>query len=522
LTARFRAPSGARGGVDDGRQHGREESQVSGAILSLRNVTKSFPGVLALKSVSFDVQKGHIHGLVGENGAGKSTLMKILSGVYRHEQGEIYFDGNKLGILTPARSQEIGISIIHQEFNLLPTLSIAENIFVNRLAANRGIVNWRLLNSRSAQLLEDIGYSLNVQREVRSLSVAQKQMVEIAKALSHNSKLILMDEPSASLTSKELRTFFEVISGLKAKGITIIYISHKIDEIFRLCDTVTVLRDGAVIDTKPVSQCKTEEIIQKIVGRTIENEFPSRHSVVGEEILRVSRFHVKEKVKDVSFSLRRGEILGIIGLVGSGRTELVRAIFGADRKSFGTVSFGGRDIDIRSPRDAIRSRIALLTEDRRQQGLFIDYSIRMNIAATNMGRISRNGFLDSRRERHFSKDFIRKLMIKTPSEEQRALYLSGGNQQKVVIAKWLFSEPEVLIMDEPTRGIDVGAKYEIYLLMNELVASGKSIIFISSELPEVLAMSDRVLVLYNGELRGEYGREDLHSEKVIKSVIGQN
>jgi len=492
-------------------------------LLKIQNITKKFPGVVALDDVSLYVKKGEIFGIVGENGAGKSTLMKILYGVYKNDSGQIFLDGKELKNLTPLISQKMGMSIIFQEFNLLSTLSISENIFVNRLSfKSRIFVNWNVLNKKAEELLESIGYMMDVKRLVSSLSVAEKQMVEIAKALSFNAKLILMDEPSATLTNKELDKFFKVIETIKKQKITIIYISHKLDEIFQICDTTSIFRDGKVIDTKKTSLFTKNEIIQKMVGRTVENEYPTRTKInFDEEVLRVNNLTVKNKINNISFSLKKGEILGIVGLVGSGRTELVRAIFGADKKVSGDIFINGIKRTIKSPQDAINLKIALLTEDRRGQGLFINYSIEKNISSTIIKKILKRMFINTKLETTIAKKAISDLKIKSTSEKQTVLTLSGGNQQKVVLAKWLVSEPDIFIMDEPTRGIDVGAKYEIYVLMNSLTEKGKSIIFISSEIQEVLAISDRIIVLYGGKMNGEFQREEIENDKIMKHAIGQ-
>ena len=490
-------------------------------ILSIRNVTKKFPGVIALDDVSLNVKKGEVHGLIGENGAGKSTLMKIMSGVFKRDAGEIFFNGDSIGDITPEQSQELGISIIYQEFNLISKLSIAENIYLNRLNDKKKIVDWKALHLKAKEMLKSIGYDLDVKQTVGSLSVAQKQMVEIAKALSYNSQLIIMDEPTATLTSKELDTFFGVIAGLRKKGITVIFISHKLDEVYKLCDTVTVLRDGKIIGTSPIDKIAKEEIIHMMVGRVMEQEFPERIPNIREEILRVENISDKKKVKGINFNLHKGEILGIVGLVGAGRTELIRAIFGASKKTSGKIYINGEEVDLKSPRESMKAKMALLTEDRKNQGLFLNYPINRNVCVTNIKKIIKKVFISNKLQNKYAKDFIKKLSIKTPSEYQTAKNLSGGNQQKLVLAKWMYTDPDIFIMDEPTRGIDVGSKYEIYQLMNMLVAEGKSIIFISSELHEVLSMSDRVIVLYEGTLRGEFGREEMCSETVIKCAIGQ-
>jgi ABC-type sugar transport system ATPase subunit len=448
--------------------------------------------------------------------------MKIISGVYKRNGGDIVFDGKAMGQITPKESQEAGISIIYQEFNLISCLSVAENIFLGRLTKGSGqLVDWKENYHKAETLLKEMNYLLNVRKLVRELSVAQKQMVEIAKALSFNAKLVIMDEPSSALTSGELATFFKVIDKLKKKGITIIYISHKLDEIFQLCDRVTVFRDGKVVGTKNVADCKREEIISMMVGRPLDMEFPKRESRIGEEIMRVENFSVKGKVHNVGFTLHKGEVLGIVGLVGAGRTELVRALYGADKKAGGKLFIRGTEVKIHSPQEAIANNMAMLTEDRRELGLFLNYSVTENIVSAAIDKIANAFFVSPQKGRTASMSYIKNLKIRTPDPDQYVRLLSGGNQQKVVVAKSLFADPDILIMDEPTRGIDVGAKYEIYLLINQLAAEGKSIIFISSELPEVLSMSDRVIVLYEGRLNGEFERKDMDSERVIKAAIGE-
>ena len=493
-------------------------------ILSISNVSKSFPGVKALDNVSFEIKRGTVHAICGENGAGKSTLMKIISGVYKRDSGDIVFDGTAYGEeITPKESQALGISIIYQECNLVNTLSIAENIYLGRLTDEKGkLVDWKEVNKKAEELLDSIGYHMDVKTPVRELSVAQRQMIEIAKALSQNAKMIIMDEPSAALTSKDLATFFDVIRGLKAKGITVIYISHKLEELFELCDYVTIFRDGAVIDTQPIADLTKEEIIAKMVGRSMDAEFPEKTAEIGEEVMRVENLSVKDKVYDMSFNLRKGEILGIMGLVGAGRTELVRAIYGADKKESGRIFINGEEVAINSPKDAIDNKMILLTEDRRDQGLFMGYSISSNIVSANIAKTANGFFVVNGREEEAANFYVDELGIKTPSIEQKAMNLSGGNQQKVVVAKSLYSEPDILIMDEPTRGIDVGAKYEIYVIMNKLAAEGKSIIFISSETPEVLGMSDRIVVMFEGKKTGEFSGEELKdTEKIMQAAIGE-
>ena len=492
-------------------------------ILSVRNVTKTFPGVKALDNVSFDVKRGTVHAICGENGAGKSTLMKIISGAYKRDSGEILFDGKPLDPnITPRQSQELGISIIYQEFNLVNTLSVAENIFLNRLVDKKNaLVKWKNINKRAEELLERIGYKLDVTTLIRDLSVAQRQMVEIAKALSYDAKLVIMDEPSAVLTSKELQTFFNVIEELRQQGVSVIYISHKLEEVFQLCDDVTIFRDGVSVDSRTVSEFTKNDIIHKMVGRPIDVEYPTRENYIGEEAMRVEHLNAGEKVQDISFSVNKGEILGVLGLVGAGRTELVRAIFGADKLDSGKIFIDGKETAIHSPSDAIAKGIILIPEDRRDQGLFINYSVQSNVVSAAIQKTAKGSFVIPGKDREAAEQYIGELEIKTPSTEQRVLNLSGGNQQKVVLSKSLYAEPNIFFMDEPTRGIDVGAKHDIYMIMNRLVSEGKSIVFISSETPEVLGMSDRVIVLYDGKKIGEFGKEELHSEKVMQAIVGE-
>jgi ribose transport system ATP-binding protein len=492
------------------------------SILQMKNITKKFPGVIALDKVSFSVEEGEIHALVGENGAGKSTLMKILNGVYTADEGEVLINNKKVSIKNPLDAQKNGLSIIFQEFNLVPTLSIAENIYIGRLLGKgKKVVDWKDINEKAGALLDRLNYDLDPKTLVENLSVAQMQMAEIAKAISFNAKIIIMDEPSAVLTENELKKLFDIVHDLKKKGITVIYISHRLEEIFQICDKVTVLRDGKVIDTMDVSQVTKEQIIERMVGRKLEQEFPVRESRIGEVILKVSGVSRGKKVRNVSFELRRGEILGFAGLVGAGRTETLRLLFGADELKEGSITINGQKKHIKSPLDAKNAGLALLPEDRKNQGLLLEMPITQNISIVKLDKIKGTfGTLSRKKEKDVAKKYMNSLKIKAPSATQRVYFLSGGNQQKVVIAKWLFSDADIFILDEPTRGIDVGAKYEIYLLMNELVSQGKSIILISSEMNEIIAMSDRVLVMHDGEIRAELGKDEITPETVLKHAIG--
>lgn len=490
-------------------------------ILELEQISKAFPGVKALDHVSLSVRRGEVRGIVGENGAGKSTLMKILTGVYQKDSGTIKIDGKEVNIENPLQAQKLGLSIIFQEFNLVNTLSIAENMYVGRLP-RKGIrgIDWKRVEEMAKEWLDKVGLPVDPLRKVGTLSVAGKQLVEIAKALSFHANIIIMDEPSATLTSNELQHLFTIIESLRRENITVIYISHRLDEIGQLCDSVTVIRDGSVIGTMDKGEFDRKEIIAKMVGRSMEQEYPERMGKPGtEEILRVNKLTREPRFRNISFSLHRGEVLGIAGLVGAGRTEIVRCIFGADRPDSGEIFLRGREIRISSPGEAISHGIALVTEDRKSQGLVLEESIAVNTTLANLADIVRYGFLKKGREAAVSRDYMEQLRTKAPSEETRCISLSGGNQQKVVLAKWLYTKADVLILDEPTRGIDVGAKYEIYQLINRLVEEGKSVIMISSEMPEVLNMSDRIIVVHEGEYKGELTGSDMTAENVMRLAI---
>lgn len=487
-------------------------------ILEMKGITKKFPGVVALDGVDLKVKPGTIHALVGENGAGKSTLMKILNGVYEATSGEIYLNGERLELSSVKDAQEKGISIIYQEFNLINTLSVAENIFLGRYNEKRTI-HWKQLREQAKELLANLGFHFSVDKKVELLSTAEKQLVEIAKALSLNSKIIVMDEPTSSLTEKEVDMFFPIIERLKEAGITVIYISHKLDEIYRLCDYVTVMRDGKVTGNSPVNEISRDEIIEKMVGRSLDMEYPPRTASPKEVILHVEKLSRRQELKEITFDLHRGEILGIAGLVGAGRTELAEAIFGADPADEGEIWISGKKVTIRSTLEGKNHSIGLVTEDRKETGLVLPMSITENITITDLKNVSKGIILEKGKEKRIAEEYVEKLSIKTPSVEQTLVNLSGGNQQKVALAKWLYSDSDILILDEPTRGIDVGAKYDIYCLMNTLTEMGKAIIMISSELPEVLGMSDRVLVMHGGKIKGELTSEDMTAEKVMKLAI---
>lgn len=490
--------------------------------LEMRAISKTYPGVRALDGVDFSVLPGEVHALVGENGAGKSTLMKILAGAQMRDSGEILIDGQPAVIDTPQAAMELGVSIIYQEFNLVPYMSAAENIYLGREPKGRlpGFINFGKMYSDAQEVIDRLGVALTARTPVSRLSVAQQQMVEIAKATSRNSRIIAMDEPSATLTEHELDSLFTLIRQLKEQGVSIIYISHRLEEIFEIADRVTVLRDGKLVATTDVGDTDREDIIHMMVGRELKEKIPKKEVPVGEPALTVVGLNRTGVLRDINFTVRKGEILGLAGLVGAGRTEVARAIFGADAIDSGEIRLNNHKVTIRSPQDAIRQGIGLVTEDRKSLGLILGMAVRENVSLANLGCISRFGFVNKRKERESANQFVEDLMIKTPSIDQQVQNLSGGNQQKVVLAKWLFTQSKVLIFDEPTRGIDVGAKTEIYNLMNRLVENGVAIIMISSELPEVLGMSDSILVMHEGEIAGELSREEATQEKIMHLATG--
>lgn len=488
----------------------------SDLILSMKHINKAFPGVKALDDVSLEVRRGVVHGIVGENGAGKSTLMKILSGVYTKDSGTIEFDGQTVEATSPMESLRMGLSIIYQEFSLVNSMTVGENIFLGRFREAGGMKG---THQKAKALLDKIGSSIPTHRLVSELSTSEKQMVEIAKALSFQSKLIIMDEPSSSLTEEELAGLGVIINQLREQGISTIYISHKLDEIFEYCDYVTVMRDGHVIDTRPVAELNRKDMVGMMVGRTIENEYPERPHCVGTPLMQVKNLNTR-KLHDISFTLNRGEILGLVGLVGAGRTEIVRAIYGADKVKQKEIRIDGKDVKIVSPQDGKKCGMAFVPEDRKQQGLVLPFSVESNISMASLSNLKNGVFLSKGKERKMAENKISELLIKTSSPQTAVVGLSGGNQQKCILGRWLETGPKILILDEPTRGIDVGAKYEIYLLMKKTVEAGSSIILISSELPEVLNMSNRVLTVADGRITGEFDPEKTSAQEIMNRAIG--
>ncbi|WP_145037814.1 sugar ABC transporter ATP-binding protein [Paenibacillus sp. Y412MC10] len=488
-------------------------------LIQMEGIMKEFPGVLALNNCRFDLRAGEVHALMGENGAGKSTLMKILTGVYQKDAGTIEFKGQPVELSNPKAAQDAGISMIHQELNLAPDLTVAQNIFIGREPRRklRLFLDDRALHRQVKELFERMGLDMDPSIKVSELTVAKQQMVEIAKALSYNADVLVMDEPTAALSETEIEDLFRIIRQLRESGVGIVYISHRMDEIKRITDRITVMRDGQYIDTVSTAEVTTQDIISKMVGRQIyETSKPERTADERETVLEVIGLNQGRTLKDINLTLKKGEILGIAGLVGAGRTELARAIFGADRIQSGEIRVHGRKVTIKGPHDAVRQGIGYLSEDRKRYGCVVDLDVKSNVAIASYGSFLRpGGWMNTARIREQAEDMVSRLKVKTPHVDQEVKFLSGGNQQKVVIGKWLTRDCDILIFDEPTRGIDVGAKSEIYRLLNDLAAQGKSIIMISSELPEILRMSHRILVMCEGRITGELDHEEATQESIM-------
>jgi ribose transport system ATP-binding protein len=485
-------------------------------------ISKSFPGVKALENVDFECLPGEVHALSGENGAGKSTLMKILAGAYPMDSGEIRIDGEPVHIDSPQKAIDLGVGIIYQEFNLAPSMSVAENIFLGRepSALIPGMVSYSKMHEEANEIMQNLGVDINVRAPMNRLSIAMQQITEIAKATSRKCRIIVMDEPSATLTDQDLKSLFTLIRRMKSEGVSIIYISHRMEEIFEICDRVTIMRDGRKITTLLTRDTSREDIIRYMVGRDLAPAEQKEARKHGEVALSLQNINRKGVLHDISMEVRCGEIVGLAGLVGAGRTELARVLFGADPYDSGTIKLFGKTVRIKNPRQAIKRGIGLVTEDRKAQGLVLGMSIRENITMAHPSAISKLGFYLRRKERNAAEKYIQSLRIRTPSVEQSVLNLSGGTQQKVVLSKWLFTESRILIFDEPTRGIDVGAKAEIYQLMEKLAEQGTAIIMISSELPEILLMSDRIFVMHEGAIKGEMTKENASQESIIQLATG--
>lgn len=492
---------------------------MRGPILELKKITKRFSGVEVVHQVSFSLNSGEVHALLGENGAGKSTLVKIITGVHQPDSGELYLNGDQVQFANPAESRRAGIAAIYQELSLFPDLDVAENIFAGRQPTiTGGRIDWRQLYKNAENLLSSLGVKLDLKRKARSLSIAQQQMVEIARALSINARILIMDEPTSSLTLNEVAELFQLVRRLREDGTAIVFISHRLEELFEIADRVTILRDGAYVDTQPMSDISREELIRLMVGRTINSLFPKEDVKAGEVVLKVDNLSRENLFKDVSFELRSGEILGMAGLIGAGRTDVARAIFGIEPPTSGTIQIEGQTVAIASPQEAIALGLAYVPEDRQLHGLILPMNITANISLPTISQVSVGGWLNRSSERKAAFDSAWNMDVRATSIWQRTRELSGGNQQKVVLAKWLATQPRILILDEPTRGIDVGTKAAVHALMSRLAGEGKAILMISSELPEILGMSDRMLVMREGRISAEFSRAEATQEKIITAA----
>ena len=491
-------------------------------IINMTGIDKSFSTNQVLKGVNFSVEKGETHALMGENGAGKSTLMKILSGIYQRDAGIVEVKGKQVEYQHPSDAEADGIAVIHQELNILPELTIAENLFLGKelTKSKFGWLNNKEMNRIAKERLEELGLNISPTVLAKDLSVGRQQLVEIAKALMTNADIIIMDEPSAALTDREIDTLFEVIERLKRKGVSFIYISHRMEEIFAICDRITVLRDGASIGTKVIKETNFDEIVSMMVGRELGDRFPSSDKKIGDVKLQVSNLTREGEFEDVSFDVKAGEILGISGLMGAGRSEVVETIFGYRRQDKGSIYLDGQKVSIKHPQDAINKGIAFISEDRKTKGLIVDFSVGDNLNLTNLKSLSNNGWMLSQKEQILYQTMVERLNIRVSDRSQLAKSLSGGNQQKVVIAKWLGIGPGVLILDEPTRGVDVGSKKEIYKIMQDLASQGVAIIMVSSELPEIIGMSDRVAVMCEGKLMTVLNKDQLTEENIMHYATG--
>jgi ABC-type sugar transport system ATPase subunit len=496
---------------------------MNGALLEIKGISKSFPGVTALSNVSLSVKHGQVLALVGEHGAGKSTLRKILSGVYEMDAGQILLDGKPVDLNSPLKSQQLGISIIYQELNLLLNMDVAENIFLGREQKRDGtlreFVNKKEMHRKARELLARVGLDIDTGTLVGRLSTAQKQMVEVAKSLSFNAKLIIMDEPTSSLTDKETDILFNIIRVLRSQGVSIIFITHRLREIFEIADEIAIMRDGEMIAVKKAGETSENDVISAMVGRSIDDIFYKEKAPIGDVILDVRSLSTRALLKNINFTLRKGEILGFAGLVGAGRSEVVRAVFGIDRRETGEIFIDGKKARINNTVDALRNGIGFVPEDRKEQALILRMDVRSNISLAALPAMKKRLFIDKQKEAAVAGNYINRLQIKTPSDRQTAYNLSGGNQQKIVIAKWMETSPRILILDEPTRGIDVKTKKEIYMLMSNLANQGVAIIMISSELPEIIGMSDRIIVMHEGRIKGEISGENATQEAIMKMAL---
>lgn len=489
--------------------------------IEMHNIHKAFGKNTVLSGVSFDLVTGEVHALMGENGAGKSTLMNLLTGLYSLDQGTIQIDGKETAFKNPKEAEQHGIAFIHQELNIWPDMTVLENLFIGKeIYTKLGLLDTKKMKVLAQTQLDRLSVNLSLDQEAGSCSVGQKQMIEIAKALMTDAKVIIMDEPTAALTEREIEKLFQVIESLKKEGVSIVYISHRMEEIFAICDRITIMRDGKTVDTKAIPETNFHEVVKKMVGRELTDRYPERTPSTGDIVLEVKQASKKGQFQDINFSVKAGEIVGVAGLMGAGRTEMMRSLFGLDPLDQGEIWVHGKKAVIKKPSDAVKLGIGFITEDRKDEGLMLDASIRENIGLPNLKSFSPKGLIDKKTEEDFVDLLIKRLTIKTASSDISARSLSGGNQQKVVIAKWIGIQPKVLILDEPTRGVDVGAKREIYQLMNELTDRGVAILMVSSELPEILGMSDRVLVIHEGTINGELDKTEATQERIMTLATG--
>lgn len=489
----------------------------------MEDIHKAFGANKVLQGVNFELKPGEVHALMGENGAGKSTLMNILTGLFHQNQGKITIDGKETVFSNSKEAEEAGLAFIRQELNIWPQMTVLENLFIGREIRNAlGVLKEKEMKAVADRVFKRLNISIPLNKLAGECSVGEQQMIEIAKALMLDAEVIIMDEPTAALTDREIRMLFKIMKELTASGVSLVYISHRMEEIFEICDRITVMRDGVSVATSFIKETSFDEIVKQMVGRELEDRYPERNPTYGEMVLEVKGLTRTGVFEDVHFSIKEGEILGISGLMGAGRTEIMRSLFGIDPYDRGEVIMNGQSISIKSPSDAAKHGLAFITEDRKDEGLVLDFSIRENIGLPNLDSFSTNGVMKAKDEKEFVSLMIERLKVKTESEETTAGNLSGGNQQKVVIAKWVGTSPKILIMDEPTRGIDVGAKREIYNLMNELTERGLAILMVSSDLPEVLGMSDRILVIHEGKITGELSREEATQEKIMTFATGGN
>lgn len=488
--------------------------------IEMRNISKSFGNNKVLEKIDLDLQSGQVHALMGENGAGKSTLMNILTGLFPATKGTITIDGKEMSFANPQEAEEFGISFIHQEMNTWSDMTVLENLFLGREIKNSfGLLNQKAMKEKANQAFERLGVSIPLNAEIGKLSVGQQQMIEIAKSLLSEVSILIMDEPTAALTDRETESLFSIINSLKAQGVGIVYISHRMEEIFRITDLITVMRDGLVVDTTPTNETTSDELVKKMVGRELEDYYPDKTAKIGEVAFEVSHLSGND-FEDVSFQVRKGEILGFSGLMGAGRTEVMRAIFGIDALKSGQIKIDGQEVSIANPVQAIEKGIGFLTENRKDEGLILDFSIKDNMTLPSTRDFSKHGFFDDKTSTEFVNQLIERLRVKSGTPKLPVGNLSGGNQQKVVLAKWIGIAPKILILDEPTRGVDVGAKREIYQLMNELAERGVPIIMVSSDLPEILGVSDRIIVMHEGRISGELSQSEANQELVMQLATG--